>query len=274
MPRDINKDGSGVGRIQLHAVASAVLIATGRAATPGWGADQVAIALRPGSNAGDVHVGVFVLNPRFSFSLGYKHAYIFATKLELDDTIQHSESLQVGRFNIGWSFRFSDRVTPYQHLLHRRDSRRAGPGSPVLGPGSLLTEGDGSQRSAPPGSPSGRPSGLVKPLISWAGRKPVRSCAMPARLPGGDARQHEPHVSIQLAAWVAAGEGHDVDQLAGRDLLDDGAAPVVHGSRATGGRGQGGWVPPRLAVLPLVTQAGQLGGAISSVFATSHEQSF
>ena len=143
-------------------------------------ADQVAIALRPGSNAGDVHVGVFVLNPRFSFSLGYKHAYIFATKLELDDTIQHSESLQVGRFNIGWSFRFSDRVTPYQHLLHRRDSRRAGPGSPVLGPGSLLTEGDGSQRSAPPGSPSGRPSGLVKPLISWAGRKPVRSCAMPA----------------------------------------------------------------------------------------------
>jgi hypothetical protein len=53
----------------------------------------------------------FALNPRFSFSLGYKHAYIRPTKTELGPTIQKSESLQVGAFTFGWSFRLNDRLT-------------------------------------------------------------------------------------------------------------------------------------------------------------------
>lgn len=53
----------------------------------------------------------FALNPKFSFSLGYKHTYIFSTSTALGDTIQHSDSLQVGQFNFGWSFQISDRIT-------------------------------------------------------------------------------------------------------------------------------------------------------------------
>jgi hypothetical protein len=53
----------------------------------------------------------FALNPRFSFSLGYKHAYIMPTKSELGNTVQKSESLQVGAFTFGWSFRLSEQIT-------------------------------------------------------------------------------------------------------------------------------------------------------------------
>lgn len=51
------------------------------------------------------------LNPRFSFSLGYSHSYIFPTDSDLGNTVQRSNSLQVGRMLMGWSFRLSERVT-------------------------------------------------------------------------------------------------------------------------------------------------------------------
>lgn len=51
----------------------------------------------------------FALNPRFSFSLGYRHNYIFSTKTELGETIQESDDVQVGAFNFGMSYRLSER---------------------------------------------------------------------------------------------------------------------------------------------------------------------
>ncbi|GGB88825.1 hypothetical protein GCM10011494_03910 [Novosphingobium endophyticum] len=50
----------------------------------------------------------FALNPRFSFSLGYEHAYIFPTKTEIGDTLQKSRRLQVGSFSFGMSYRLSE----------------------------------------------------------------------------------------------------------------------------------------------------------------------
>ncbi|MEL6873984.1 MAG: transporter [Pseudomonadota bacterium] len=51
----------------------------------------------------------FALNPRFSFSLGYRHNYIFSTRTELGDTVQNSNDIQVGSFNFGMSYRLSQR---------------------------------------------------------------------------------------------------------------------------------------------------------------------
>lgn len=51
----------------------------------------------------------FALNPRFSFSLGYRHNYIFSTRTELGDTLQESDDVQVGSFNFGMSYRLSER---------------------------------------------------------------------------------------------------------------------------------------------------------------------
>jgi len=51
----------------------------------------------------------FALNPRFSFSLGYRHNYIFATKTQFGDTVQESNDIQVGSFNFGMSYRLSER---------------------------------------------------------------------------------------------------------------------------------------------------------------------
>lgn len=51
----------------------------------------------------------FALNPRFSFSLGYRHNYIFSTRTELGDTVQNSNDIQVGAFNFGMSYRLSQR---------------------------------------------------------------------------------------------------------------------------------------------------------------------
>lgn len=53
----------------------------------------------------------FALNPRFSFSLGYKHSYIWPTKSVLGNTLQKSDSLQVGAFTFGWSLALSERVS-------------------------------------------------------------------------------------------------------------------------------------------------------------------
>jgi hypothetical protein len=53
----------------------------------------------------------FSLNPRFSYSLGYRHNYIFQTKSELGDTIQRSSKLQVGQLNFGLSYRVTEKRT-------------------------------------------------------------------------------------------------------------------------------------------------------------------
>lgn len=51
----------------------------------------------------------FALNPRFSFSLGYRHNYIFPTKTEIGDTNQKSNYIHVGSLNFGMSYRLTER---------------------------------------------------------------------------------------------------------------------------------------------------------------------
>ena len=51
----------------------------------------------------------FALNPRFSFSLGYRHNYILATTSEIGDTEQESAKLHVGQLNFGMSYRLTRR---------------------------------------------------------------------------------------------------------------------------------------------------------------------
>lgn len=51
----------------------------------------------------------FALNPRFSFSLGYRHNYIFPTKSEIGDTLQKSNYIHVGSLNFGMSYRLTQR---------------------------------------------------------------------------------------------------------------------------------------------------------------------
>ena len=53
----------------------------------------------------------FALNPRFSYSLGYRHNYIFPTETELGDTVQRSNTLHVGAFNFGLSYRVTAKRT-------------------------------------------------------------------------------------------------------------------------------------------------------------------
>jgi hypothetical protein len=53
----------------------------------------------------------FAMNPRFSYSLGYRHSYIFPTVTELGDTKQRSNRLQVGSFSLGLSYRLTRRQT-------------------------------------------------------------------------------------------------------------------------------------------------------------------
>jgi hypothetical protein len=63
----------------------------------------------PGDSIGASLGFGFSLNPRFSFSLGYRHNYIFRSKTELGPTIQKSESLQVGSLLFGMSYRFTEK---------------------------------------------------------------------------------------------------------------------------------------------------------------------
>jgi uncharacterized coiled-coil protein SlyX len=53
----------------------------------------------------------FALNPRFSYSLAYSHAYVMETETELNDTTQTSNTLQVGTLQFGMSFRATERTT-------------------------------------------------------------------------------------------------------------------------------------------------------------------
>jgi len=81
--RDINKEigGAMVGRVEPGDAISASL---------GFG---------------------LALNPRFSVSFGYSHSFIFPTKTQIGNTIQQSNSLQVGSLLMGWSYRLTDRMT-------------------------------------------------------------------------------------------------------------------------------------------------------------------
>jgi hypothetical protein len=65
----------------------------------------------PGDSIG-LGIGfAFSLNPRFSYSLGYKHNYIRPTETELNDTVQKSKSLQVGALTFGLSYRVTERFS-------------------------------------------------------------------------------------------------------------------------------------------------------------------
>ena len=72
-----------------------------------------------GAHVGDVDPGDtivaaagfgFAINPRFSFSLGYRHNYLFPTYTYLNDTKQRSPVLQVGAFTFGWSYALTSRI--------------------------------------------------------------------------------------------------------------------------------------------------------------------
>ncbi|MGZ3274414.1 MAG: transporter [Caulobacteraceae bacterium] len=58
----------------------------------------------PGDSPGITGGFGFSLNPQFSFSLGYRHNYIFGTTTELGGTKQRSTSLQVGSLLFGMSY--------------------------------------------------------------------------------------------------------------------------------------------------------------------------
>jgi len=62
------------------------------------------------SMSGNIGFG-FALNPRFSFSLGYRQSYIRATRTEIGDITTKSTTLQVGSLNFGMSYRLNERVT-------------------------------------------------------------------------------------------------------------------------------------------------------------------
>jgi hypothetical protein len=48
----------------------------------------------------------FSINPRFSFSMSYRHSYIFPTETMLNNVAQQSDDLQSGALQLGMSYRF------------------------------------------------------------------------------------------------------------------------------------------------------------------------
>ncbi|MBR0551770.1 hypothetical protein [Stakelama marina] len=50
----------------------------------------------------------FALNPRFSYSLAYRHSYIFPTQTEIGGSIEKSKPLQVGSLSFGMSYRVTE----------------------------------------------------------------------------------------------------------------------------------------------------------------------
>ncbi len=61
-------------------------------------------------DAASANIGFgFALNPRFSFSLGYNHTYIFPTEQVVGGTKQRSTNLQSGTFAFGMSYRLNER---------------------------------------------------------------------------------------------------------------------------------------------------------------------
>lgn len=51
----------------------------------------------------------FALNPRFSFSMGYRHSYIMPSTQEIGGTVERSNRAHVGSFTFGMSYRLSQR---------------------------------------------------------------------------------------------------------------------------------------------------------------------
>lgn len=64
----------------------------------------------PGDSIGATLGFGFALNERFSYSLGYKHNYLRPSTTELNGTDQRSDSLQVGAFLFGLSYRLGSRA--------------------------------------------------------------------------------------------------------------------------------------------------------------------
>ncbi|HEY4031154.1 MAG TPA: transporter [Caulobacteraceae bacterium] len=65
----------------------------------------------PGDSPGITGGFGFSLNPNFSFSLAYRHNYIFGTSTQLGDTVQRSTSLQVGTLLFGMSYAVNPHYT-------------------------------------------------------------------------------------------------------------------------------------------------------------------
>jgi uncharacterized coiled-coil protein SlyX len=65
----------------------------------------------PGDSPGITGGFAFSLNPQFSFSLGYRHNYIFGTNTELSGTNQRSIALQVGSLLFGTAYALNSRYT-------------------------------------------------------------------------------------------------------------------------------------------------------------------
>lgn len=79
--------------------------------------DVQVLRVDPGDSIG-ANLGFgLALNPRFSFSLGYSHNYIFRSESEqktvgaLEPVILRANSLQVGSLQMGWSFRLNEHLT-------------------------------------------------------------------------------------------------------------------------------------------------------------------
>lgn len=53
----------------------------------------------------------FAINNNLSFTLGYKHNFVFETETELDGETVTTDSAQIGASMLGFSYRFSDRVS-------------------------------------------------------------------------------------------------------------------------------------------------------------------
>ncbi|HEV2593876.1 MAG TPA: hypothetical protein VGU01_01590 [Sphingomicrobium sp.] len=51
----------------------------------------------------------FAVNPQFSFSLGYRHDYLFASREHIGDTVQRSDQLHAGRLVLGMSYRVTEK---------------------------------------------------------------------------------------------------------------------------------------------------------------------
>lgn len=65
----------------------------------------------PGDSIGASIGFGFAMNQKFSYSLGYRHNYIFPTESELNGQIEKSDELQVGALLLGMSYRFNQKYS-------------------------------------------------------------------------------------------------------------------------------------------------------------------